>query len=382
MGPNLKDVKFQYDTLVDRLNICNRESEIKDIKQLLKKNRPIVIYAPRRYGKTSLIKNVIAEDFKKQHKSNAVVFTNFMGVDGLSSITERFQESVVNLFHEITPVKSWMKNVIQYFQHLTISVTTDPLTGNPSLEIKGNIEKPKQTLNELFNALKKVGRERSLLFVFDEFQDISLINEAEALLRSNLQEITNNPVIILWSKRMLLEKMFSSSNSPFFNYGEEISLKNISLDDWYPYFNQRLISSNCSMGKESLSYLLDLMCNVPNSICEAGAWIVENCKNQNIAADVLTTNLDILIDKKEESFRFQLSLLSHSEKSIYYEIAKQKYVKQITSKIFLKAVKPSGSATQKIIRRLLENGFIEWEFDKGYRISDPLLRYFIIRKPL
>lgn len=382
MKESSKAVRFQYDTLVDRINICNREHDIKSVKSLINRKRPTILYAPRRFGKTSLVKNIIIEDFKKEHKDNAVIFANFMGVGNLLSISLRLQEAVTKLIYEITPLKSRLGDIVGYFKNLTVVLTPDPITGAPSLEIKGHLEKPQLTISELFSVVKKLSKKRTLLIVFDEFQDISLVKEAEALLRTELQEFINTPVIILGSKRILLEKMFSSNKSSFFNYGEELNLENISAKDWLPYFNERLKKARSSIELGSVSLLLDLMCDVPNSVCEVGAWLTEYCGDQVITKEVLTKSLDTLIENKEQSFRFQLSLLSRSEKSVFHEIAKNKFVEHPTSKSFLQAIKPSGSAAQKIIYRLVENGILEWEFEKGYRISDPLLRYFVLRKPI
>ena len=64
--------EFIFDRLVDRENICGLELEKKQIKTLIDGRQNIVLYAQRNYGKTSLIKNVIMEDFRKEHKKSFV----------------------------------------------------------------------------------------------------------------------------------------------------------------------------------------------------------------------------------------------------------------------------------------------------------------------
>ena len=66
--------KFVFDCLVDRENICNLKKEQIKLFQFIEKKMNVVLYAPRNYGKTSLLKNIIIPDFKKNNKNKAFVF--------------------------------------------------------------------------------------------------------------------------------------------------------------------------------------------------------------------------------------------------------------------------------------------------------------------
>ena len=47
---------FRFGQIVDGELFCNRKAEIKQITTDLESGQSIVLYSPRRYGKTSLIK--------------------------------------------------------------------------------------------------------------------------------------------------------------------------------------------------------------------------------------------------------------------------------------------------------------------------------------
>ena len=54
---------FKFGQLVDKEDICDRKKEVALISRLCSQKGRLVIYGPRRYGKTSLIKNVILKEF-------------------------------------------------------------------------------------------------------------------------------------------------------------------------------------------------------------------------------------------------------------------------------------------------------------------------------
>lgn len=50
---------FRYGTVVDDPYFINRVKELAEVKQSLLSGQNLIIYSPRRYGKTSLIKKVL-----------------------------------------------------------------------------------------------------------------------------------------------------------------------------------------------------------------------------------------------------------------------------------------------------------------------------------
>ena len=370
---------FQYDVLIDRQNICDRKSEIATLNRMVTSKQRVVVYAPRRYGKTSIIRNVIAGDFHKTHRKAVVAYFDLMDVDSLDSLARRLHTGISAGLTESYKSKSLLQAVVSYFKNVSISLSLDPMTQLPTIELRGGVSKPQKTVEELLMGVGRLASARPVFLIFDEFQDIAEIPEAAAILRSSLQRLSNIPIAILGSKRALLSQMFSSNHSPFFSFGDEITLPAISPNDWQPYFNERLGTKGSSISLEVVSNLCELLCHVPNAICEAGFWLCNNLAKTDISREALFQSLDNLVKSKEHSLRYQLSNFSTSERSVIQAIAKEQYVAQVSGKAFLKNVKSGGSGTLKIVEKLTHIGFLEHEQDKGYRMSDPILRYFLLR---
>jgi AAA+ ATPase superfamily predicted ATPase len=59
---------FKYGRVVSDPYFVGRKDEINEIELNLKSSNNLILYAPRRYGKTSLIKKVLAELERKRAK--------------------------------------------------------------------------------------------------------------------------------------------------------------------------------------------------------------------------------------------------------------------------------------------------------------------------
>lgn len=215
-------------------------------------------------------------------------------------------------------------------------------------------------------------------YSLDEFQDIAFVPGAEVLFRMFLQELSTTSVFILGSKRHLLKLMFQNANAPLFHYGDEMHLEPIRVADWLPYFNERLSSAGMKIEKSSLEWLMNMMHDVPNAICEVGAWFRENVQEgATITLDMAKWQLGDLVRKKQ-SFVYLLQGYTERERAVLKAISEVGYVKEPSSETFLKIAGGPKSTVSSILKKMLDLGVIEFEMQQGYRISDPLLSYYLV----
>ena len=251
-----------------------------------------------------------------------------------------------------------------------------PLSAFKEQVSKMNFSKNKKHLLALFESLKEIQKKYNLLLILDEFQDVSFVKEAEALWRGALQTLTKSSVFILGSKRHILQKIFDNTNSPLFQFGDEIHLEPIALEDWHKYFKERLEPKKLKIEKDDLAYLLKIMCDVPNSICELGAYLVEKHFRKKLTKSVIQNSLNDMIQTRQ-SYAYRRQFLTQIEIRILSRLAKGPYIKSPQSQEFLAKLKISKSTVSYTIQKLLDKGLIEFELEKGYRVSDPVFGYYL-----
>lgn len=369
---------FYYDVIIDEEDYCNRKEEIEKITKMVNLGKKIVLYAPRRYGKSSLLKSIIGKNFQK-HKKQISVYVNLMEVQSIEHISERILQSLRDVLSSKYPVKAAFSNIVESFRGLTVSMNIDPSTQLPSFDIKPIIEGDKKNLSQIFSVIKNISKKNKIFLILDEFQDISSVPEAAGLLRAELQLLKNMPIAILGSKKQMLNEMFSNNGSPFFNFGDELSLSTIAPEEWLIYFNKRL--THCKLTLEAMQYLCENLNHVPNAICEVGSALndskhIGEWKKALGIKEVSQVILKIL-SSKESSYRFQESLFTGNEQNLLRVMAKRNYLLKPTEHSVLNEAKVSSSAAIKIISRLTKKGWIEFEESMGYRISDPLFSCFL-----
>jgi AAA+ ATPase superfamily predicted ATPase len=367
---------FYYDVMIDKVDYCNRTEDIANLTKMVGASRKIVIYAPRRYGKSSLVKNIIGEEFQSK-KNHLTLYVNFMEVQSLEHISERILQSLREVLSAKYPFKSGFTSILESFKGMTLSFGIDPSTQLPTVELKPVFENDKKNIPQIFSIIKNLASKYKLFLIFDEFQDISLIPQAAGILRTELQLLKNTPMAILGSKKQLLNKMFASNKSPFFNFGDEMSLSIIEPKMWQLYFNKRLFPNSISL--PAMTYLCDVTNHVPNAICELGSYLKELCvekKRAPLDIQTVAKSLENLIRSKESTYRFQEGQLSSKEQTLLRHIAKEGYLLRPTMQSVVQSTKISSGSIIKILTRLTNKGWIEFEENKGYRISDPLFSNF------
>lgn len=370
---------FYFDVMIDKQDYCNRKEEIKKLSKSVENGRISIIYAPRRYGKSSLVKNIVGHHFNK--KPNQIcIYINLMEVQTLENISERILDSLKEVVREKFPIKSNLKSILESLKGLTFSFSLDPISQIPSIEVKPLLESDKKSISNIFSNIRILSKKYKIFLIFDEFQDISLIPQASGLLRAELQSLKNTPIAILGSKKHLLNKMFSKHNSPFFNFGDEMVLSAIQPSQWISYFNIRLAPHTIS--EQAMSYLCHEVSNVPNAISELGFYLKEDSKNLGKKkTEFQIKDIQLILQKiysnKESIYRFQEGLLTVKEQALLRVIAQRKYILKPTEQSIVQAAKISSGSIIKIITRLANKGWIEFEDHLGYRISDPLFSSFL-----
>ena len=82
---------FRYGIAVDEPYFVNREQELSDFSVWLQSGQSLVVYSPRRYGKTSLVKKVLKELSAKGHPT---VYIDFYKIHSRIRFAELYYKSV------------------------------------------------------------------------------------------------------------------------------------------------------------------------------------------------------------------------------------------------------------------------------------------------
>lgn len=91
---------------------CDRDEELKELQSYAEAKANVVLFSPRRYGKTSLVKRVR----KRLARNGAVtIFTDFFGVGSVEDLAVRMAKAVFAVTHGNDPLwKTALRTILSF----------------------------------------------------------------------------------------------------------------------------------------------------------------------------------------------------------------------------------------------------------------------------
>lgn len=370
---------FKFGQLLSKEDICNRQEEIRLLNEVCKTGGRAVVYGPRRFGKTSVVKNVILKDFLDKNEKSLAVYADLFQLDSMEDMALRLQIGVEQALSRRAGIKTFLNSIQNYLKHFRVEITVDPLSGAPTIAIAGQHMKDEKSLSEMLLAIKDFSKEYKTLLVLDEFQDVKRIQSLEAKLRSEIQSLDLTAVILLGSKKHISREIFHDESKPFYGFGIDVEFKEIARADWLPYMEERFTPCDLTIKQEGVIEICNLMRDVPNSIQELCQWITLSGQTGLLTLFHIHKNLTNLIENKSSRYIEKLASLSVKEKRVLIAAAKQEPVSSITSTKFLQETRVSATATKATILRITDQGILDYT-ENGYFITDPIFRLFLVRR--
>lgn len=162
---------------------CDRKQETADLLSALRNGRNVTLTAPRRMGKTGLIKNAFHQ-IGLEDDGVACIYLDIFPTRNLHDFIQMFGKAVIEGLQ--TTGGMVLSKITQLLTHCRPTLSVDPMTGTPSFSLNVVPTYEEQTLDEIFAYIASSGR-RCYISI-DEFQQITQYPEqqTEALLRSHI----------------------------------------------------------------------------------------------------------------------------------------------------------------------------------------------------
>lgn len=352
-------------------NFYDRTQILRQVKALIKSQQDFMIKAPRRYGKTSLIKEAL--------KTQKYIYIDIRRVPNIEMIPDELIEKAYE-FTGIYSIKQKIKeNVVKFLSNIKGKAKIDYKIVEASVEYLTK-EKEKNSCEDLIEALKTIeaiarSLGKTIIIVFDEFQDIKKFDcksgDILEVLRGTIQHFEWVHCIFLGSIESIMTEIFENKKSPFFNYCRKLKLEPFDIDELLV----QLVKAFESKGKkfkdiDEFQKLLQKLGGHP-----ANTMIVM----QNLYYKSLEKNGDTItkedLDKAYEDGYFEM--LDLIEQYII-EIKDKKHYHDVLYKLANNQKQTlSPQASHQVRRGLLNMGYLQ-KVNKGdYKIIDNFLLEYL-----
>jgi hypothetical protein len=216
---------FSFGVIVEGESFCNRETETARLVKYCENSQNVMIYSPRRYGKTSLLNRVFKTldvghpDIKKFH------------IDLYGILTEK--QFISNVFRSFSQVESKTEKLIDFskniFRAVKLNFSFDPNTGSPTMTPSFQPNDTDLVLEEAMKVPETYSKNNKAVVLFDEFQEVQNFKDPtfEKRLRKIIQKHRNICYVFMGSQKHILTRMFNDPNSAFYQSADHYPLKKI-----------------------------------------------------------------------------------------------------------------------------------------------------------
>lgn len=363
---------FRYGIAVDEPYFIDREEEMRDFAKWLKSGQSLVVYSPRRYGKTSLILKILKNLRKEGYNT---VYIDFFKVSSRRRFAEMYYSEIMK------QMPSWekaLKKISGLTKKIRPVISLDN-QGLPNVSVRFEDGSESEDLTEVFDLPQRLAERKSWIVVFDEFQDIARLNgeSFEKELRASVIHHSKVSYVFMGSKMHILLNIFTHRNRAFYQFGKLYELKKIPSVILAEYLENGFNNSGIKLMPGIPDKIIDICEAIPHYVqyLASGAWEEAQENNCILDKDVLENATDRIIMNQNDYFMKQYEELTAHQQRVLLAICEENkniYTSEFAERFHLTPV----SSTQRSVQRLLKDGILSKNADT-YNFNDPFLRLWI-----
>jgi hypothetical protein len=241
---------FVYSHPVAPDEIIDRDDETRKLLAQAVGGHYVRLFAPRKYGKTSLLRRVLRDG--EREEGLIPVLVDLYGVVSIADVTVRFERAYSR------QLKGAIRSRVEEFlQRTGLGLSLGAFGISAKLQLDQRMD-PLPALHALLDLplrLEEGGGLRALI-ALDEFQDVDKISELDALLRSHIQyhgDVAS--YVFAGSEPGLMKQLFETTDRPLYGSAVPMRLGRLQDADIAEYVTARFRESERSVG-EALNPLL------------------------------------------------------------------------------------------------------------------------------
>ncbi len=354
---------------------CDRESETSIILDALHNGRNLTLVAPRRMGKTGLIRHAFHK-LKEEESEIVTLYMDIYSTQSLGDFIRLFANTVLGKLDN-THQKA-LNRISRFIRSCRPVFTFDEMTGVPKVTIDVAPADEENTLKEIFEYL--ASSERRCYIAIDEFQQIAEYPEkgVEALLRSYIQFLPNVNFIFAGSKQHVMQEMFASSKRPFYQSTQLLTIGAIDKDKYADFAISRFATHDALLPREAFNAIYEKY--------DGHTWYIQYILNRlygynrNVDMALIAYADEQIVSELSYSYADMLKAYTVGQVRLLKAIAREGCVSEPMAGDFIsKNNLTAASSVSASLKKLLDNELV-YKSDAGYIIYDRFMGEWLRRQ--
>jgi uncharacterized protein len=372
---------FTFGALALDRAFANRESEIRELVGDMQNGQDVLVYAPRRYGKSSLVLRAAQRAIRK---GILVGYCDLMR----TPTKERFAAALAKTIYSDleTAAGQAIERATRLFRGLRITPTmeVDPIDGSLRFIFHGGRQRAAvdDTIEALLALPGQIAaeRKRRAVLVFDEFQEIVTLDRAYPnLMRAVFQEQPEVGHVYLGSKRHVLERIFEDENEPFWRSAKRLEIGPIGVGEFARFVRKRFEETEKGIDDQALDRLLEATGGHPYGTQELAYFVWEVVPTGHFARlrDVETA-LAQALRSEHNHFAKLWDDAPHAQRLVMLALAEEPTGSLYAAEYAERHDLPAKPTLQRAIGALVAKEVVARDEGRAYRIVEPFFADWLL----
>jgi uncharacterized protein len=375
---------FVYGEIVTAASFANRESERARLTRDLGEGQKIFLISPRRYGKSSLIRDVMRSLARQRIVTVEVTVAASSSYVGF---LESYARALVSADTPAGRLRRWTSELLQGVRPELRFDAQAPGDAKFSLAFPA-VRTPREVARlaaEVFALPGRIAaaRGRRMAIALDEFQAVASFDggTVEHALRAAVQEQRQVGYVFAGSEPSLMERMLGARR-PFYKAGPVIRLEKIDEGEFAAFLEARFASSGVSAEAGLGQAIVELAGNVPYDVQRLAheTWDdVRGGGRKTAGLDDLHLTLTRLLGEQHTVFEEAWQRLTLAQRAVLRALVLEHGRELLSGDVRARHRLPGASSVQSALAALRKQDVV-MKADSRYVVSDSLFREWVARQ--
>jgi hypothetical protein len=374
---------FVYGKVARGESFADRKRELAELSSDILSGQNVILFSPRRYGKTSLILEVLE---RVRAQGVLTVYLDLFKVVSEGDFVSAYAREVARLCGG--GIRTALRRIRSLLPRLVPKVVLRGEDIEAELEFEFDLRGEREPLlGDLFEAVATLAGERGkrAVVVFDEFQELAGWDEGERVqrhMRAHFQHHEEVSYVFLGSKRHLMEEIFQNKNRPFYRFGKHFPLGKIPEGEFAEFIQARFAATGFRVEEgvaerilavtENHPYYTQLLCHV--------LW--DRLRDERLVTpEHVDAGVEEVLSREAHAFHDMWDTLPLKARQLLVALAKEGDPRvEIYSARFLQRHNLGpASSVQRALARLLSDEILE-RVGGAYEFTDVFFKRWLRRE--
>lgn len=369
----MEENPFVFGKAVEGSYFTNRTKDTEHLEANLTHGINTILISPRRWGKTSLVKKVMANIISPDIK---IIYIDVFSCKSEYDFYKMFASTIIQ--QTSSKIEEWMTTAKEFLSRVITKVAFSPDSIQEySLSFEFHV---KDNAEDILQLPERIAQKKGIHIVLclDEFQQVAEFQDSmtfQKKLRSVWQHQQKVSYCLFGSKRHLMTELFSDSSNPFYKFGDMMFLKKIPTEEWIPFICHKFQET----GKVITEKQAERICKVTenlSSYVQHLSWIVWYKAKTVVTNEMIDESIEELLEQNKVFFQREVEGLTELQLNLLKAIANGVDTGFTKKEVIKKYRLESSANVQGIKKSLLKKDLIDID-GSVITYNDPLFKLWI-----